>query len=256
MKKSFFPTNNYHNMIRAVEALKTRDASLPGLGLVYGRWGLGKSEAIDHYYGESNIYYVRALRTWGIRDLLRDGICEELKLHPEWRTVDCFKQVCKELRRRGEPLFIDEADYLFKSSAMLDVMRDLHDITRVPVILVGMEDICGRLQKFGQFWSRILPAGIVEFKPLSPPEMIVIAREWCELDLSPEGAEILCRFTEGDFRFIVGYLLELERACEVNKIKSISEQMANALLAKLSKKKELAERFSTNIKKLRVTGRE
>ncbi|MBW2090934.1 MAG: ATP-binding protein [Deltaproteobacteria bacterium] len=256
MKKTFFPTNNYHVLVKAIDALKNRDPSLPGLGLIYGRWGLGKTEAIEHYYGESNIYYVRVMRTWRVRDLLRDGICEEYKIYPEYRTVDCFKQVCKEIRRRGEPLFIDEADYVFKHSMMLDVLRDIHDTTRVPIILVGMEEICGKLGKFGQFWSRILPAGIVEFKPLLPPEMSLITKEWCDLEIAPEAAEIICRFTEGDFRYVVGYLLELEKACAVNKTREISQLMVEALLKKMATKKDISDRFrSTDVKRLRIAGR-
>jgi DNA transposition AAA+ family ATPase len=255
MRKAFFPTNNYHAMIKAVEELKNRDPSLPGLGLIYGRWGLGKSETIQHYYGESNVNYVMAEALWSVRDLLK-GICDELNIQPEYRTVDRFDQVCRGLKRRAEPLFIDEADYLFKKSIMLDTIKDMHEKTRVPIILVGMEEICGKLQKYGQFWSRILPAGIVEFKPLAAPEMILIAKEWTGLDVGHEAAETVCRYTEGDFRYVVGYLLELEKACVVNRTKEISLPMVEALLKKLSKKKDISERFMRKeIKRFQVVGR-
>lgn len=256
MEKRFFLTNNYYAVVRSVDALKNRDPSLPGMGLVYGRWGLGKTETIDYFYGESNIYYVRALRAWSPRDLLK-GICDEYKVHAEHRTVDRFEQICKEVSRRGEPLFIDEADYLFKNSMALDLLRDIHDVTRVPVIIVGMEEMCGKLQKFGQLWSRILPAGIVEFQPLSPPEMILITKKWCKIEMLPEAAELLCRYTEGDFRYIVGYLLELEKACAVNKVEKISMPMTESLVKKMSKKKDISSQFDrNNIKRLRVTGRQ
>ncbi|MBW2062623.1 MAG: AAA family ATPase [Deltaproteobacteria bacterium] len=255
MQKSFFATNNYHAIIKAIAELKNRDPSLPGLGLFYGRWGLGKTEAIEHFYGESNVYYVMCEALWRVRDLLK-GICDEMKLLPDYRTVDRFDQICRELRRRGESLILDEADYLFKHRIMLDMIKDMHEKTKVPIILVGMEEICGKLQKYGQFWSRILPAGIVEFQPLSPPEMILITKEWTGLEVSPEASELLCRFTEGDFRYVVGYLLEFERACAVNKTREIGLPMVEALLKKSSKKREISDRYRRgDIKHLHAVGR-
>lgn len=256
MKKRFFMSNNYHALKKAVDALQTRDPSLHGLGLVFGKWGLGKTEAIEYYYGESHIHYIEVDPLWNPRGLLK-GICEELQISPEYRTDDLTKQVWKELKRRRQPLFIDEADRLANKPILLDVVRFLHNKSRVPVILVGMDEICRKLQKIGQFWSRILPAGIVEFMPLTPPEMILITKNWTELDMSPEASELLCSYTEGDFRFIIGYLLEIEKACKTNKMTDISLQMIEAYINKLSKKRDLRDRFAgQEFKKLRTVGRE
>lgn len=61
MDKKFFPTNNYYEMTKAVKALVSREPSLPGMGLVYGRWGLGKSEAIDYFYGDRTSTGLRSI---------------------------------------------------------------------------------------------------------------------------------------------------------------------------------------------------
>ncbi len=255
LRKKFFQTKNYHDLITAENALRGRDGSLPGLGLIFSPPGRGKTESIEHRYGEASIFYVKVNRVWGIRDLL-EGICEEMAIEPEFRTVPRFKQVCRELKRRGEPLYIDEADYLLKNTGMLDVIRDIHDTAKTPVILVGMENICRKLQKYGQFWSRILPAAIVEFKPLTPPEMMLITQEWTCLELEAEAAETLCRHTEGDFRYLVGYLLELEKACSVNKTTSVSMKIADTVIKRLASKKEFAGRSDReDFKKVRVMGR-
>jgi len=255
MKKTFFVTNNYHRMVEGIEALKNREPSLHGLGLIYGRWGWGKSETVEYYYGQSNAYYVRAARLWSPRDLL-EAICDELQILPEYRTVSRFNQVCKELRRRKEPLIIDEADYLFKRDIHLDVIRDIHDISRVPIILVGMEQALAKLERYGQFWSRILPAGIVEFKPLSPPEMTLVTREWTGLDMEPESAEELCRMTEGDFRLVAGCLEELEKACRVNKKTAINLPMIKAVKRKIiARKKVITSQRKDHVKQIYSVGR-
>lgn len=236
MKKSFFPTNNYHGMVRAIDALVNREPSLPGMGLIVGKWGIGKSEAIDFYYGESTVYYVRAISLMHPRDLL-ESICEEYRVQPEYSTMGRFKQVCKLIKQRRSPLIIDEADYLFKKSINLDVIRDLHDISKVPIILVGMEQFYIKLEKYGQFWSRILPAGIVEFNSLTPPEMILITEQWTGLKILPESAEDVCHHTGGDFRLIVGYLGAFEKACQVGKTNEISQAMVNTVKKRMEKRK-------------------
>ena len=255
MKKTFFKGNNYYALVKAEDALINRDPSLPGIGLWYGFWGAGKTENLSYHYGESNIYYIRAVRLWKPRDLL-GGICREFGIEPEYRTVARFDQVVRELKRRGQPLYIDEFDYLLKNSANLDVVRDLHDLSSIPIIAIGMEQALGKLEKYGQFWSRILPGGIVEFNPLTPPEMILITREWTDLEMDPESAQALCRFTEGDFRLIVGYLLELEKACQVNKIHEISKHMVDTLVKKLMKRKgTLGRARDHQIKQIYTVGR-
>ncbi len=255
MKKTFFQGDNYHAVRRALDTLMSRDPSLPGLGLIYGRWGLGKSETIQFIYGLGGILYVFAQAIWNVRDLLK-AICEELGIHPEYRTTARFDQIARELVRRNEPLCIDEADYLARKPLMLDVVKDLHEKTKVPIILIGTEQIPGKLQRNGQLWSRVLPGGIVEFKPLSAPEFSLIVREWTGLKIAPEAADTVCRFTEGDFRYLVGYLLEFEKLCQINKTDNITQAMVQALFNKFAKKKSLSGHLSKRqLKTLRVAGR-
>jgi len=255
MNKKFFPTNNYYALGAAVDALKNREPSLPGLGLVYGKWGLGKSDAIDEYYRVSNAYCVRAERLMSARDLL-EAICEEYIISPEYRTMARYRQVCSVLKERGEPLFIDEADYLFKQTISLDMIRDMHDRARVPIILVGMEEAYDRLAKHGQFWSRILPAGIVNFQPLMPPEITLVTKEWTGLDIPPECAERVCQHTMGDWRLVVGHLVEYERACRVNQTQVVAIAMVEAVIRQLTKRKGIIDRHGRErVKQIYSVGR-
>lgn len=254
LKKSFVLGPNYFALETMENTLRAEAPRGQGMGLVYSPPGRGKTEATEFRYGQSSIFYIRVRRVWGVRDLL-EAICEELRIEPEYRTVRRFDQVCRELRRRGEPLYVDEADYLLHNVALLDVLRDLHDIAKTPIVLIGMENICGKLQKYEQFWSRVLPAAIVEFKPLSPAEMALIAQDWAGLDLKPDAAEALCRHVEGDFRLWVGCLLELDRVCGTNKTNEVSLNLAETVIKRLSAKKQLAGRSLEDFKKIRVVGR-
>ena len=254
MRKSFFKTDNFHAVMKALEVLKNRDPSLPGLGVIYGKYGLGKSETVQFIYGLGGILYVLARAIWSVRDLL-EGICDELGIRPAYRTTARFNEITDELRRRGEPLIIDESDYLARKPLMLDTIKDLHEATRVPIILVGTEELPGKLQRHGQLWSRVLPAGIVEFRPLSASEFGLIVDAWTGLKISPKAAEKVCDFAGGDFRYLVGYLLEFERLCKLNKTQEITVTMVTALMNKFVRKKRVKPgRSKALLKDLHVVG--
>jgi len=98
---------------------------------------------------------------------------------------------------------------------------------------------------------------VVEFQPLTPAELSLVTQEWTGLAISPEAAEMLCRLTLADFRYLVGYLLELERACAVNQANEISMALLEALAKKQNRKRDAAARFQVgDNKRLRVAGRE
>ena len=236
MNKKYIRNNNYHRLEQATDALVNRDLSLPGIGLIVGRWGYGKSSAVEHYYSVSDVFYIVIERLWRPRRMLEE-ICDVLNLGDSVYRLDRLSdQVCEGLKRWGKPLFIDEADYLLKNSVMLDVVRDIADRTRVPVILIGMERLYRNLQKHGQFFSRILPAGIVEFQPVTPHEITMITKEWTGLSIDMEVAELLCQFTEGDFRYIVGYLLSFEQTCAANKTTKITAKIVESVVKKYAGK--------------------
>jgi len=239
MNKVFFRTNNYNRMVAAVTALVKRDPSLPGLGLIYGKWGFGKSEAVDYYYSVEDIFYIAVERLWRPRRLLEE-MCEVMNLgDPVYRLDRLSDQVCDGLRRWNKPLFIDEGDYLLKNGVMLDVIRDIHEKTRVPIIMIGMESALKKLHRHGQFLSRILPAGIVEFMPVTPPEIRLIINKWTGLTMEINAAELFCQYTDGDFRYIVGYLLSMEESCNTMNTKTIDAKMVESVVNRMSGRKQV-----------------
>jgi chromosomal replication initiation ATPase DnaA len=253
MNKTFVRTNNYNKVTAAVEALVNRDPSLPGLGLIYGKWGYGKTEVVEAFYGMSDTFYIRMLETWNPRRLLEEMGAMAKIGDPIYRLDRLCEQVIKGFKRWGKPLFIDEADYLFNSGArMLNIIRDVHDMTRVPIILIGMEALHGKLQKHGQFFSRILPSAIVEFQPVSTPEIIMIAKEWTGLAIGHEAADLLGRYIEGDFRYLVGYLLTLEEACRTNATAAITAKMIDAAV---NKAENMTKRLYADPKNIRIQGK-
>ena len=53
--------------------------------------------------------------------------------------------IVEKLTLSGHPLFVDESDYLTENRKMLETLRDIHDVSQVPVIMIGMNEIAGKL---------------------------------------------------------------------------------------------------------------
>jgi len=235
MNIDFVQTENIQNLLKSMKAIESRAEGVPGLGLVYGRAGLGKTRAALWYHGEQDCVYVRAKRLWSPLWMLQE-ICREYGQFPFNRISKVFKQVCDLMGSLPKPLFIDEADYLLKNSKLLDAVRDLHDSSDAPVVLIGMEEITGRLQRHGQFWSRI--SQIVEFKPLSAGEIAMIAKIWSGLVMEDEVAVEFCKATGGDFRDVTVGLYHLEKMARSSRTETVIMKMLKELLRMRKKRND------------------
>jgi len=222
MKISFFETDNFRRMSQSIDALQNRDEEVPGLALVHGFAGLGKTKAVARYAVHRDCIYVRANAAWTTLWMLQD-ICSKLGVYPFSRTQRVFVQCIDEMQRQNRTIFIDEADYLIHDNKMLETIRDLHDWTGIPVVLVGMQEIVQKMGRHKQFYSRV--SQIVEFKTLNANEIRQIAQQWAVLNLSDGAAEGFQKITGGDFRLVTVGLGHLERMAKANNSAIISAKM-------------------------------
>jgi hypothetical protein len=215
-------TKNIRALTDAIATLKSRNQDLPGLGLICGQAGLGKTRAAHWFSTQYDCPYLRALATWTSRGMLQE-ICIELGQDPEYYTAKVFKQVKQELQLRPRLMFIDEADYLTTDWRLLETLRDLHDLTGSPFVLIGMGNIKNKLARHHQFWSRI--SQVVEFHPLTTEEIIFIARELAGIPLADDVAAQLTKITAGYFRDVMVALSHLERIKKANPDQPVNKKM-------------------------------
>jgi DNA transposition AAA+ family ATPase len=227
-------TKNIRNMKDALGALQSNKKGLPGLGLICGKAGLGKTQAVKWYSTQFDCPYIRATATWTPRWMLQE-ICCELDQDPEGYTAKVFNQVKTELQIKPRLIFIDEADYLTSNWKLLETLRDLHDLTGSSFVLIGMGNIKSRLAKKRQFWSRI--SQVIEFRPLSSDEVAFIAQELAELNLNDNVAKEIVRATAGYFRDVMVVLLHLERTAQANNRQDINKKMVDMISRTVLKRK-------------------
>lgn len=155
MKSTIVPVKNVRGLAQMGEQLRDRPLGTPGIALVWGRVGLGKTTAVAWYANQVNAVFVRAYRCITPLGLLQD-ICAELGLERYRSHKKCLDEVTRALAEANRPLFIDEADYLVESHALIETVRDVHDLSDAPLVLIGMEQVAKKVRRYPQFESRVM----------------------------------------------------------------------------------------------------
>lgn len=183
MRNKLAPTKNVAALQLAFEALSTRDVGIPGMGLVHGYTGAGKTTAVTWLVNRTQGVYIRATSSWTPAAML-SKVMQELGAEPMHRRSAMLEFIATQLMSLQRPLFVDEADYLLRNAAMLDSLRDIHDLAGTPVILVGMRGIERKLIHRPQLARRI--SHWVEFLPSDLEDARTLADTVCEAAIDDE----------------------------------------------------------------------
>lgn len=219
MKSRIVLTKNVAALNDAGEALRLRAPGMPGMGLVHGETGYGKTTAITWMANRANAVYVRALAAWTPAAMFK-SILRELGRDCRGSCADMIESIVEALAMSGRPLYIDEADYLVDSKRMTESLRDIHDMATSPVILVGMGGIDARLSHRKQLTGRVMQD--VRFEPLDLEDASLIAGELCEIDLAPDLLEHLHREACGSTRLVCVGLARIEQSARSRGLSKIA----------------------------------
>lgn len=219
MKKVFVKTNNVKRFITMMNNLQNRAEGVPGMGLVYGEPGLGKTQTINWWAFKNDAILIRCTQLMTARWLLNE-ILESMNEVRSFTVADCFKMVIRNLIVHPQVLIIDEIDYLTVDSRAVETLRDIHDKTNVPIILVGMTSANSRLKKFNHLYDRL--SEIVKFEKFSKADIKTIVQELSEIEMT----ECAIRYMYSNlnrFRQIVKVINKAEMLAKANGLNSIDE---------------------------------
>src|SRR3989339_415044 len=233
MRNPFVRTDNVMRAAAALEELwQGRAKSVTNLCLVDGKTGYGKTETLEWYVTQhpGRAVYVRCLDSWSVPWMLRD-ICRGLNLPPRGTTEGNLLQLRDELKARPRLVILDDADdYVIARGHHLNTVRDLHDLTHSPIVLVGegkARDLVYR--RSPRTWRRM--GQVVVFEPLSAPDVQVMAKELADLEIPHPLAERLRQMSlSGSFGEVVVNLGKVEAMAKANPDKEITEKMVEMAL--------------------------
>jgi len=223
MKNNMAMVKNVAALQAAYEALHGRDAGIPGMGLVYGHTGAGKTTAVAWMITMTKGVFVRATATWTPSAMLGQIMTElgAAPLHNGGAAM--VKHIADTLASENRPLFVDEADYLMSNLKMLETLRDIHDISSMPVVLIGMEGIERRLVHRQQLARRI--SQWVEFRPADLEDARILADTICEVKIDDDLLQSLQSESKGSMGLMTVGLSRIEALAKANGWKKVDVDM-------------------------------
>ena len=225
MKKTFIKTKNVKRFVALMDELQKLPPNIPKLALVYGDHGLGKSQAIQWWADKNDSVYVRATQGMTSRWLLSE-IAEELGENPYWHTQETFELIEKYLRQHSKVIIVDEIDYLIEKHTV-ETLRDLHDRTACPIVLVGMGVADKKLARYPHLVDRLYKT--LRFEQFNEEDITDILQQITDLEFTPDAINYLATRTN-QFRQLVKLINKIEKLSETNKIQEIDEYTLKGIL--------------------------
>lgn len=219
MKKVFVKTNNVKRFITMMNNLQNRAEGVPGMGLVYGEPGLGKTQAIKWWAFKNDAILIRCNQMMSARWLLKEILDYMSEIKP-YTVSELFNEVIRNLILTPKILIVDEIDYLTIDSKAVEILRDIHDKTNIPVVLVGMTSANSRLKKFSHLYDRL--SEIVKFERFSKSDIKTIVKELSEIELTDCAIKYIYS-NLNRFRQIVKVINKAETIAKANGLSSIDE---------------------------------
>lgn len=152
---------------------------------------------------------------WLLKEIL--DYMSEIK---PYTISESFNEVIRNLILNPRVLIVDEIDYLTMESKAVEILRDIHDRTNVPVVLVGMTSANSRLKKFSHLYDRL--SEIIKFEKFSKTDIKTIVKELSEIEMTDCAVKYIYS-SLNRFRQIVKIINKSEIIAKANGLNSIDE---------------------------------
>ena len=177
---------------------------------------------------------------------LLSEIAEELGEEPYWHTQETFELIENYLRQNPKIIIVDEIDYLIEKHTV-ETLRDLHDKTTCPIVLVGMGAADKKLARYPHLVNRLYKT--LRFEQFNAEDIREIIENLTELNFTYDGINYLATRTN-QFRQLVKLINEIEKLSVTNKIEEIDEYTLKGLLNERRILTRLSEANAVPVKNL------
>ena len=228
MKPVFVKTKNVKNFVSTLANLQNRAKGVPGMALVYGEPGLGKTQAALWWVAnnQEDAIYVSATQSMTTKWLLEE-IIRELGDSPFYRTSEIFEQIVRELIKRPKVIIVDEIDYLAHEKSTIEMLRDIHDRTHTPIVLIGMTYADKKLKRYRHLYDRL--SDILQFQKFPFEDTKNLINELSEVKFDNSAIEYM-QNCDNRFRQIVKIIDKAESFAKSNEITLIAQKDVQFLM--------------------------
>lgn len=226
MKNIFVKTKNVKSFIVLANKLKNTKNNVPKMGLVFGEPGLGKTNAILWWAIQQDALIITAKNGMTPRWLLKQ-LVSDLGEAPKILVADLFEQAVAKLVENPRMIIVDEIDYLINNTRAIETIRDLHDETGIPILLVGMGAVDKKLSRYKHFFDRIVE--IYRFVPFDYEDVKTIINTLSDVLFEDSAIEVVYQ-KSNRFRQIVKIILKFENLAKTNDYKVITKHIAESEL--------------------------
>ena len=212
-------TANVVKADRAIEYLRKRPKlELVGLGLVYGKPGLGKSTWASRTAFSKGYIYLRLESTTTPKNFAQRLLSSLASRYNYGNVPTCgatntiFKRCMAILENHEDAVIIvDEIDYAFSNKQLLGAIRDIVDETLAIVILVGMQNAKEKLLQVNEYYFDRCNV-FCEFSSSDKKDISELCRQ--VMDKTPNEAmkEMIYRESTGNMRRAVKLIYGVENA--------------------------------------------
>lgn len=206
----------FHGLLKRVV---NRAPGLPGMACFYGRSGLGKTKSAIYGANSTRAAYVEVGQYTTAKSLLRSVLLELGVSTPRGSIAEMVEAAIQRLSADPtRPLIVDEAHWIAQKR-FVDLLRELHDKSLAPVILIGEETLPTALEAFERVHNRILEW--VGAEPCDLDDARTLARAYClGLVVGDDLLATIVERTAGNTRRIV---VNLARVLEVARVAGRAE---------------------------------
>ncbi|KTT63590.1 DNA transposition protein [Pseudomonas oryzihabitans] len=181
----------------AMQRAQARPVGLPGLVVMYGPSGLGKSVAASYAANMHRAYYVECRDTWSKKAFLL-AVLKEMSIAPARTLSDMMDQIAEQLSRSMRPLIVDDVQYML-DKAIANTLTDLYNASQGTIVLIGEERVPASLARLERLHNRVLEW--VPAQPATLDDLRQLARaSYPKLELADDLLEDLVRSTKGCLR--------------------------------------------------------
>lgn len=212
------PLTNVGLLAGAIERAMQRPIGLPGLVVMYGPSGLGKSVAAACAANQHRAYYVECRNVWTRKAFLL-AILQEMAVTPARTLSEMVDQIAEQLSRSGRPLIVDDVQYLLDKAAG-NVLTDIYNASQGTIVLIGEKGVPSSMVKLERLHNRVLEWVPAQDASLADVKRLAVA-SYPNLQIADDLLADLVKHVKGCLRRVAVNLYRVNSECMAKGLREV-----------------------------------